>query len=197
MASYGSTRSNPGSKSICFWNKIKLNYVYIFLVVWLIVMNLQELYHEFHALDRFEQDYRRKIEELDSLSLPRKGLLQIIENWVLFIITIWQIVISSLAKLILLIIGESLMMFHSDLKHQRKLVRGLKKKSLWSKSLEEVLLKNISVVLKPNVLFNDTGMYTLLISSFLLQCLYRLLRSLLISWYSFIKRSSKHLEMAV
>lgn len=34
---------------------------------------LQELYHELHALDRFEQDYCRKLEEVDSLHLPRKG----------------------------------------------------------------------------------------------------------------------------
>lgn len=35
---------------------------------------VQELYHELHALDRFEQDYQRKIEELQSLHLPQKGL---------------------------------------------------------------------------------------------------------------------------
>lgn len=34
---------------------------------------LQELYHELHALDRFEQDYQRKVEEVESLHLPRKG----------------------------------------------------------------------------------------------------------------------------
>nr|GMD99268.1 uncharacterized protein LOC109153034 [Ipomoea batatas] len=39
------------------------------------------------------------------------------------------------------------MMFHSDVKHQRKLVRGLKKKSLWSKSLEEVVEKLVDIVI--------------------------------------------------
>ncbi|PWA95393.1 hypothetical protein CTI12_AA048920 [Artemisia annua] len=73
-----------------------------------------ELYHEYHALDRFEQDYRRKLEEVEALHLPRKG--------------------------------ESLTILHSDLKHQRKLVRNLKKKSLWSKSLEEVVEKLVDVV---------------------------------------------------
>lgn len=34
---------------------------------------MQELYHEFHALDRFEQDYKQKLEEAVSLNLPRKG----------------------------------------------------------------------------------------------------------------------------
>ncbi|KAL2895473.1 DNA ligase [Bienertia sinuspersici] len=32
-----------------------------------------ELYHELNACDRFEQDYRQKVEELKSLKLPRKG----------------------------------------------------------------------------------------------------------------------------
>nr|DAD22401.1 TPA_asm: hypothetical protein HUJ06_023864 [Nelumbo nucifera] len=73
-----------------------------------------ELYHEFHALDRFEQDYRRKLEEVDSLHLPRRG--------------------------------ESVMIIQSELKHQRKLVRSLKKKSLWSKNLEEVMEKLVDIV---------------------------------------------------
>ncbi|KAL3505404.1 hypothetical protein ACH5RR_035245 [Cinchona calisaya] len=73
-----------------------------------------ELYHELHALDRFEQDYRRKLEEVESLHLPRKG--------------------------------ESLVILQSELKHQRKLVRGLKKKSLWSKPLGEVVEKLVDVV---------------------------------------------------
>ena len=77
-------------------------------------MSLQELYHEQQALDRFEQDYRRKLEELDSLNLPRKG--------------------------------EGLMMLQCELKHQRKIARSLKKKSLWTKSLEEVVEKLVDIV---------------------------------------------------
>ncbi|XP_051139487.1 protein PSK SIMULATOR 2-like [Andrographis paniculata] len=79
-----------------------------------LAQHTSELYHELHALDRFEQDYQRKLEEVDSLNLPRKG--------------------------------ESLAMFHTELKHQRKLVRSLKKKSLWSKSLEQVLEKLVDIV---------------------------------------------------
>ncbi|XP_024996207.1 uncharacterized protein LOC112529249 isoform X2 [Cynara cardunculus var. scolymus] len=79
-----------------------------------LAQHTSELYHEYHALDRFEQDYRRKLEEVESLHLPRKG--------------------------------ESLMILQSELKHQRKLVRNLKKKSLWSKSLEEVVEKLVDVV---------------------------------------------------
>lgn len=79
-----------------------------------LAQHTSELYHELHALDRFEQDYCRKLEEVDSLHLPRRG--------------------------------ESLMMLQSELKHQRKLVRSLKKKSLWSKSLEEIVEKLVDVV---------------------------------------------------
>eukprot|EP00262_Sarcandra_glabra_P007261 TRINITY_DN1994_c0_g1_i1.p1 TRINITY_DN1994_c0_g1~~TRINITY_DN1994_c0_g1_i1.p1 ORF type:complete len:630 (-),score=85.29 TRINITY_DN1994_c0_g1_i1:94-1983(-) len=73
-----------------------------------------ELYHELHALDRFEQDYRRKVQEEASLHVTRRG--------------------------------ESLMILHSELKRQRKLVRSLKKKSLWSKNLEEVVEKLVDIV---------------------------------------------------
>ncbi|KAL3813486.1 hypothetical protein ACJIZ3_014754 [Penstemon smallii] len=73
-----------------------------------------ELYHELHALDRFERDYQWKLEEVDSLHLPRKG--------------------------------ETLTMLLSELKQQRKLVRSLKKKSLWSKSFEQVVEKLVDIV---------------------------------------------------
>lgn len=33
----------------------------------------QELYHEWQALDRFEQDYKRKLAEVESLNLSRRG----------------------------------------------------------------------------------------------------------------------------
>ncbi|XP_076913479.1 protein PSK SIMULATOR 2-like [Bidens hawaiensis] len=73
-----------------------------------------ELYHEYNALDRFQQDYRRKLEEVEALNLPRKG--------------------------------ESLTILHSDIKHQKKIVRNLKRKSLWSKSSEEVVEKLVDIV---------------------------------------------------
>ncbi|XP_011074996.1 uncharacterized protein LOC105159583, partial [Sesamum indicum] len=79
-----------------------------------LAQHTSELYHELHALDRFEQDYHRMLAEVDSLHLPRKG--------------------------------ESLTMLQSELKHQRKLVRSLKKKSLWSKSLEQVTENLVDVV---------------------------------------------------
>ncbi|XXG40301.1 hypothetical protein AAC387_Pa01g1058 [Persea americana] len=42
--------------------------------------------------------------------------------------------------------GESLMILHSELKHQKKLVRSLRKKSLWAKNLEEVVEKLVDIV---------------------------------------------------
>ncbi|XP_062164596.1 protein PSK SIMULATOR 2-like isoform X2 [Alnus glutinosa] len=73
-----------------------------------------ELYLELNAFERFEQDYQRKLEEMESLNLPRGG--------------------------------ESLTNFHSELEEQGKLVRRLKKKSLWSRNLEEIVKKLVDVV---------------------------------------------------
>ncbi|GLT58171.1 hypothetical protein SLA2020_310900 [Shorea laevis] len=73
-----------------------------------------ELYHELNALDRFEQDYRQKLEEVSSLNLPRRG--------------------------------ESLMILHDELKQQTKLVKSLKKKSLWFRPLEEIVEKLVDMV---------------------------------------------------
>ncbi|XP_020208786.1 uncharacterized protein LOC109793731 isoform X3 [Cajanus cajan] len=42
--------------------------------------------------------------------------------------------------------GDSLVAFHSEIKHQRRLVRSLKKKSLWSRNLEEIVEKLIDIV---------------------------------------------------
>ncbi|KAF5932227.1 hypothetical protein HYC85_028398 [Camellia sinensis] len=73
-----------------------------------------ELYHELHALDRFEQDYRRKQQEEDNSNAAQRG--------------------------------DGLAILRAELKSQRKLVRGLKKKSLWAKILEEVMEKLVDTV---------------------------------------------------
>ncbi|KAJ6803223.1 uncharacterized protein M6B38_107415 [Iris pallida] len=73
-----------------------------------------ELYHELHALDRFEQDYRRKLQEEDAPTAVQRG--------------------------------ENLQILRQELKSQRKHVKSLKKKSLWSKVLEEVMGKLVDVV---------------------------------------------------
>ncbi|XP_026411483.1 uncharacterized protein LOC113306779 isoform X2 [Papaver somniferum] len=79
-----------------------------------LVQNTAELYHELHALDRFEQDYRRKLQEEDNSNVAQKG--------------------------------DSLAILRAELKSQRKHVRGLKKKSLWSRILEEVMEKLVDLV---------------------------------------------------
>ncbi|GJN39359.1 hypothetical protein PR202_gb28471 [Eleusine coracana subsp. coracana] len=79
-----------------------------------LAQNTSELYHELHALDRFETDFRRKFHEDDSVPATRR---------------------------------ESVMILHSELKRQRKLVKNLKKKSLWSKNLEEIVEKLVDIVI--------------------------------------------------
>lgn len=79
-----------------------------------LAQNTAELYHELHALDRFEQDYRRKLQEEESLNVPQRG--------------------------------DSVAILKNELKSQRKHVRNLKKKSLWSKFLEEVMEKLVDIV---------------------------------------------------
>ncbi|XP_022769182.1 uncharacterized protein LOC111312812 isoform X2 [Durio zibethinus] len=79
-----------------------------------LAQHTSELYHELNALDRFDQDYGRKLEELESLNLPKRG--------------------------------ENIMILQSELKQQRKLVRSLKKKSLWSRTLEEIMVKLVDIV---------------------------------------------------
>ncbi|XP_015886304.2 protein PSK SIMULATOR 1 [Ziziphus jujuba] len=79
-----------------------------------LVQHTAELYHELHALDRFEQDYRRRQQEEDNSNVTQRG--------------------------------ESLAILRAELKSQRKHVKTLKKKSLWSKILEEVMEKLVDIV---------------------------------------------------
>ncbi|KAK4490079.1 hypothetical protein RD792_000734 [Penstemon davidsonii] len=79
----------------------------------LLVQYTAELYHEMHALDRFEQDCRRKALEDNPNPAQR---------------------------------GDSLAILRAELKSQKKHVNSLKKKSLWSKILEEVMEKLVDIV---------------------------------------------------
>ncbi|KAL4650196.1 hypothetical protein ACB092_01G069500 [Castanea dentata] len=79
-----------------------------------LAQHTSELYREQQAFERFEHDFRGKIEEAESSNLPRGG--------------------------------ESLAFFQSELGEQKKLVRSLQKKSLWSKNLEEIMQKLVDVV---------------------------------------------------
>ncbi|CAL9115316.1 unnamed protein product [Musa textilis] len=76
-----------------------------------LAQSTSELYHELHALDRYEQDYRRKLQEEELIPAARQ---------------------------------ESLL--NGELKRQKKLVKSLKKKSLWSRNLEEVVEKLVDIV---------------------------------------------------
>ncbi|XP_054781126.1 protein PSK SIMULATOR 1-like isoform X2 [Prosopis cineraria] len=73
-----------------------------------------ELYHELHALDRYDQDYRRKLQEEDNSNATQRG--------------------------------DSLAILRAELKSQKKHVKNLKKKSLWSRILEEVMEKLVDIV---------------------------------------------------
>lgn len=79
-----------------------------------LAQNTSELYHELHALDRFEQDFKRKFHEEESVPAARR---------------------------------ESVMILHSELKRQRNLVKKLKKKSLWSRPLEDIVEKLVEIAI--------------------------------------------------
>jgi hypothetical protein len=72
----------------------------------------QELYHEMHALDRFQMDLKRKQHE-EALIISDGG--------------------TPVAC------GDSIMLLRSEVKSQEKHVKALKKRCLWSKVLEEVM----------------------------------------------------------
>ncbi|AQK99222.1 hypothetical protein ZEAMMB73_Zm00001d012257 [Zea mays] len=73
-----------------------------------------ELYHEMHALDRFQQDYQRKQHEEDGSSVVQRG--------------------------------DNMHILKQEVKSQHKHVKSLRKKSLWSKNLEEVMGKLVDIV---------------------------------------------------
>ncbi|XP_073225431.1 protein PSK SIMULATOR 2-like isoform X2 [Cicer arietinum] len=58
----------------------------------------------------------------------------------------YQQKIKEMESLNLPLKGESITIFQSELKHQKKLVRNLKKKSLWSRNLEEIVEKLVDIV---------------------------------------------------
>ncbi|XP_073018550.1 protein PSK SIMULATOR 1-like isoform X2 [Primulina eburnea] len=91
-----------------------------------------ELQRELHTLDRLEQDYQfQRIEELKFNAAGRGDM------------------------------DRSLTILAAELKSQRKLVKNIKKKSLWSKSMEEVMEKLVDIVLFLNQeisnAFGNTG----------------------------------------
>lgn len=91
----------------------------------ILVQLTAELYQELHALDTFEQDYQLKRIEEIRLSFIQRGD------------------------------KDGLAVLAAELKSQKKLVKNLKKKSLWSRSLEEVMEKLVDIVLFLNQEINN------------------------------------------
>lgn len=79
----------------------------------MLVHHTAELYHELQALDKYEQDYKRKLQEEEN-SVPAQR-------------------------------GNNLQILRQELKNQQKHIKGLKKKSLWSRNLEEVVMKLVDI----------------------------------------------------
>uniref|UniRef100_M8CC65 DUF3475 domain-containing protein n=1 Tax=Aegilops tauschii TaxID=37682 RepID=M8CC65_AEGTA len=79
-----------------------------------LVQRTTDLYHELHALDRFEQDYRCQLKGSESSNQIEKG--------------------------------DNIQVVKLELKTQRSYVKNLKKRSLWSKTLEQVVEKLVDIV---------------------------------------------------
>ncbi|XP_056167852.1 protein PSK SIMULATOR 1-like [Syzygium oleosum] len=92
-----------------------------------LVHSTAELYYKLYALERHEQDYRHKWKEYISLDAKDKNSHYI---------------------------QQSISILRSEIKSQRRQVRSLKKKSLWSRVLEEVVeeLADIIICLHVEVL---------------------------------------------
>ncbi|KAH6776827.1 Ikzf5 [Perilla frutescens var. hirtella] len=86
-----------------------------------------ELYQELHTLDKIELEYQRKrLEELRFNAAHRGDR------------------------------DNSLTILSTELKNQKKLVKSLKKKSLWSRSMDEIMGKLVDIVLFLNQEINHT-----------------------------------------
>lgn len=97
-----------------------------------LVQHTAELYHELHALDRFDQDYRQKLQEEENSGPVQRG--------------------------------DSLQILRQELKCQEKHAQSLKKKSLWSRNLEEVIEKLVDMAhfihFEIHEAFGNTGSYS-------------------------------------
>jgi hypothetical protein len=79
-----------------------------------LVQRTTDLYHELHALDRFEQDYRCQLNGKENINRSDKD--------------------------------DNIQVVRLELKTQRSYVKSLKKRSLWSKTLEDVVEKLVDIV---------------------------------------------------
>jgi hypothetical protein len=86
---------------------------------------------------------------------------------------------------ILFFVAESIMILHSELKRQRKLVKNLKKKSLWSRTLEEVNFQPYSL--------SCFIVYTVTVSSLVFANIYMLTRHFLVDMLHILFLTLEHL----
>ncbi|KAG6492046.1 hypothetical protein ZIOFF_046996 [Zingiber officinale] len=117
----------------------------------MLVHHTAELYHELQALDKYEQDYKRKLQEDKNLVPTERGVLQvlIIRGFNPYAYAyIWKLSSALVTFLHIynrLIGGNNLQILKQELKNQQKHVKSLKKKSLWSRNLEEVVVKLVDI----------------------------------------------------
>ncbi|CAL5016943.1 unnamed protein product [Urochloa decumbens] len=88
-----------------------------------LVQRTTDLYHELHALDRFEHEYKTKLKGKDTERFEK---------------------------------GDNIQIVRLELKTQRSYVKSLKKRSLWSKTLEEVVEKLVEIVHYLHIEINST-----------------------------------------
>ncbi|OEL25560.1 hypothetical protein BAE44_0013421 [Dichanthelium oligosanthes] len=150
-----------------------------------LVQRTTDLYHELHALDRFEQEYRSKLKGKDTERFE-KGIKPIYD--IIFLsrkkmqslcpfccVSIFRTdrdyrlkkgIVEAKEKKISLIINlsfirDSIQILRLELKTQRSYVKSLKKRSLWSKTLEEVVEKLVEIVhylhIEINCAFGPSG----------------------------------------
>ncbi|KAJ3675196.1 hypothetical protein LUZ60_004238 [Juncus effusus] len=91
-----------------------------------LVKNTAELYHEMHALDKFELEFKQRLKEENSIIEYQRG--------------------------------DTVQIIKQELKSQRKHVKRLQRKSLWSKVLEDIIEKLVDIIhflhLEINIVFN-------------------------------------------
>ncbi|KHN09084.1 hypothetical protein glysoja_034269 [Glycine soja] len=102
---------------------------------------------DFDVLDdkRYQEEAEKTMQEFTSLVRNTAELYHELNAYERFEQDYLQ-KIKEMESLNLPLKGESITMFQSELKHQRKLVRSLKKKSLWSRTLEEIVEKLVDIV---------------------------------------------------
>ncbi|MED6180807.1 hypothetical protein PIB30_013698 [Stylosanthes scabra] len=111
--------------------------------------------HQWHNLDRYfsrldvnkdlKLDAEKTMQELVTLANNTAELYHELNAYDRFEQD-YQQKVKEMESLNLPLKGESLTVFQSELKHQRKIVKNLQRKSLWSRNLEEIVEKLVDIV---------------------------------------------------